>query len=247
MAAKKTAESSAWTKLQAEASALPKSEVISIGNVEINIARANITVGRTNVLAESATLIAKLKKPELHRVERLDVCVTHLVDVTGSMPTSSSSTDVTTQVTRMWELRGVLLPYAEVLVSMGLLPRAEVAAIRKGKGALDGANDLRGLAGLYTKHHAKIRDVLGPITPEMITESAELGASLGLKLRPVAATKQSKVTEELRAAQDNRNRLFTILNSDYDHTWRLGALLFGREVDAKVPPMMSRVAGKRTK
>lgn len=245
MAAKKTVESSTWTKLEAEAQAVPKSELLSLVNVEINMARANIMVGRKNVLDVSATLTEKLKKPELHRVERLDVCATHLVDAHASIAASLSPSDTAKQLDRMWELRGILLPFAELLASMRLVPANEVAAIRKGRGALDGANDLRGLAVLYNKHHAKIREQLGPITPAMIAEAAELGASLGLRLRPSAAKKLNDMTKEQFAAHEARNRLFTILVRDYDHTWRLGALVFGRDVDAKVPPMMSRAAGKR--
>ena len=245
MAAKKTVQSGAWTKLEAEANAVPKSEVLSLVNVEINMARANIMVGRKNVLEASPTLMEKLKKPELHRVERLDVCATHLVDAHASIAASLSPSDMAKQLDRMWELRGILLPFAELLASMGLVPASEVAAIRKGRGALDGANDLRGLAALYTKHDAKIGEQLGPITPAMIAEAAELGASLGLRLRPSAAKKLNDMTKEQFAAHEARNRLFTVLVRDYDHTWRLGALVFGRDVDAKVPPMMSRVAGKR--
>ena len=248
MAAKKTSEVSIFEEAEAEAAALPKLEVMSMAYLEANLIRANVLVGRKNVLAEREAITALHRRPQWTRVERIEILVTKLLGAKGDIPASlGGDAELATQVARMWELRGVLLPLAELLASMNLLPKTEVAKIRRGRGSLDGANDIVAIISLLRKNEAAVRDKLGPVTPAMLDEGAALGETLGLRLRPKSAKQQDKTTKEQLAAQDKRNRLFTILSRDYDHTWRLGALVFGRDVDAKVPPMMSRVAGKRTK
>jgi hypothetical protein len=241
MAAKKTSESSLLEKARREAAALPQAEVISMANIEPNLARANVTEGRKNVLAEREALDKVMKKAAWERVERIEIVVSTLVPAkSAAPPPKGADPDLGVQVARMWELRGRLLPLIELLASSGILSEAKVAKIRKGRGSLDGANDLVDIAKLLGENEAAVRGKLGPITPAEVLEAASLGAALGLRLRPTSAKKTSKVTQEQREAEDARNRLFTILQRDYDYTWRLGAVVFGRDVDAKVPPMMSR-------
>lgn len=246
MAAKKTSGSSLLEKAVREGAALSQAEVISMANVEPNLARANVLEGRKNVLAERDALDKAMKKAAWERVERLEVLVSALVPAKSAAPLpKGADPDLAVQVARMWELRGRLLPLIELLASSGLLPEAKVAKIRHGRGSLDGANDLVDITKLLAENEATVRGKLGPITPAELTEASTLGTALGLHLRPTSAKRTSKVTQEQRDAEDARNRLFTILSRDYDYTWRLGAVVFGRNVDAKVPAMMSRVAGKR--
>lgn len=247
MAAKKSSESSLLAKAEQEAAALPKAEVVSMAHVDANLARVNVLEGRKNVLAAREALDKEMKKAAWHRVERMEAIVSKLVPAkSAAPPPKGGDAQLAIDVARMWELRGKLLPLAELLASSGILSAAKVAKIRQGRGSLDGANDLVDLTKLLAENEAQVRGKLGPVTAAEVTEAAELGAALGLRLRPTSAKKASTVTQEQRDAEEARDRLFTILHRDYDYTWRLGAVVFGRVVDTKVPPMMSRVAGKRT-
>jgi len=247
MAAKKATEISIFKKAELEAAALPKLEVTSMAHMIANLIRANVLEGRKNVLEQRAVIDTLHKKPQWDRVERIEIVVTKLLGMNAAIPAPmAGDKDLAAKVARMWELRGYLLPLAEMLSSMNLLPQPDVAKIRRGRGSLNGANDVVAIIALLNKHDAAVCKYLGPVTPAMLVEGVEIGEALGLKLLPKAAKKPSPVTKEQRDAQLQRDRLFTILDRDYDHTWRLGALVFGRDVDTKVPAMMSRVAGKRT-
>ncbi len=66
-------------------------------------------------------------------------------------------------------------------------------------------------------------------------------------LKPAAAPAKKARPEELQAAADRRDRIWTLLQRRYDLTWKAGALLFGRrDVDANVPPLQSRVVERKT-
>ncbi|HEY6463517.1 MAG TPA: hypothetical protein VIY73_25290 [Polyangiaceae bacterium] len=137
-------------------------------------------------------------------------------------------------------LRRKLFNGADALVDAGLLPATNVAALHAGKGKLDAANDLVGLAGLFTKNAAAIRGKTA-VTAAEVAQAAQLGSQLQAMLAPKGAKKQRSA--DAASAADVRDRMWTLVKQGHDALWRACAYLYGpEEIDARVPPLQSHAA-----
>ncbi|MCU0686700.1 MAG: hypothetical protein MUF34_31380 [Polyangiaceae bacterium] len=84
------------------------------------------------------------------------------------------------------------------------------------------------------------------MTAATTKRAAELGTELRTRLKPGRLRRVGAKAGESEA--ELRDRFWTLLVRGHDALWRAGAFVYGRrEVDARVPPLGSQVAGKRGK
>ena len=72
-----------------------------------------------------------------------------------------------------------------------------------------------------------------------------MGSRLLAILKPASAGRKQRSKEAADMA-DKRDRFWTLFETTWeDQVWRAGAWVFKRDVDEYVPPLHSRVVGKR--
>jgi hypothetical protein len=140
------------------------------------------------------------------------------------------------------EIRSTLLAKADILVKVGIIPAAAVAAIRQGRGAIDTARDCLALAVLFRQYLDKL-DGHVKVTADDITAADDIGRKLLAEIRPDDAPPPALAVEIATAARE-RDRLWTLYYRTWErNVWRAGALVFGRdEVDDHIPSLRSRAA-----
>ena len=144
---------------------------------------------------------------------------------------------------QMQPLRRMLLSVAEGLAQTGLLPQAQVDAIRAGTGWEDGARDLLDLHDLFLKYAPTIAGK-HPVTEAMLADARRIGTFLLSNLKP----RQGRAALALpgpSAAVDTRDRLHTLLQQRFILLRKAGHYLFGDSFDAHVPPLLARSLGAR--
>jgi len=215
--------------------------------------RADMRVVRTNVKKGAAALLAeepRLKKelPELNlknlrRAPDLALALQHASFLT--LDARGASTDLPALMSESTQLRQFLLTNAESLVLAGIFEAKKVEAIRKGRGALDSADDCVRLAALYQENASAVRGKT-PVTATILKRAAFLGSTLTTELKP-AGTKRG-VGKKVLTATDIRDRFGAILVADWDLARRAAVWLFGLE-QTQVPPLGSvfRVKEKKPK
>jgi len=143
-------------------------------------------------------------------------------------------------------VRETLFEAAKPLVRNALLSKTEMDRILAGRGRIDAANDCVDLAALFRGEWATIQSKT-LVTEADLQEAAEVGATLQTVLHPERARPRAELTAEMKETIDLRNRFWTVLRNRHQLLWRVGAWLFGPEVDEKVPPLLSfRVVSKQT-
>jgi hypothetical protein len=142
---------------------------------------------------------------------------------------------------RNWvaELRGQLLGAAEMLGDFGKLSAAQVAEIRKGRGAGASAHDAGVLAQLFRDNWATVQG-LTPVTKELVEEAGEVGAKSLQVLKP-GAGKGSATQLELERLRDLRNLLWTLLVAGHSDLRAAGYWQWREQFRAHVPALQARV------
>lgn len=134
-------------------------------------------------------------------------------------------------------LRDLLLSNAVGLAKSGVLPAKEVRDIQKGSGLVDNAQDCVDLAELYTAHAADLAGKTA-ITKEQIDQTRTVGDQLLTLLKAKNAPAQTR--QEKFAAIAARDRLGALMVAWYEqHLRRAGYWIWGRDIDAHVPPLHS--------
>lgn len=210
--------------------------------VNLGVVYHNVVKGTSAVLSERARLERELAHVEVAQLAALPELVLAVI-YASSLVDRNAPTETREKLGRASELRGKLLPAAEVLASAGLLSSHEVARIRKGTGSIDTADDLVALARLFTDHADAIRGKT-PVTTAEVREASNLGTELRTILRP-KGSRRAPLDPDLTQTLENRDRLFTLLASRYDVVRRAGAWLFGLDkVGDRVPPLGSRLRAR---
>lgn len=225
----------------AAARALEAEEIEHFG-VDLHLALHNLRIGVGNVLAQRDRL-GRLPETNVEHLETLErlLLATIFADTRIVKPVSPG--EIARLLGICYALRELMLKVADGLADVGLMPRAEVDAIRAGTGKIDAARDLVRLAALFIKYAAAIRGK-HPITAAQIREASEVGTQLVKVLKPGRArSKQEKSNEAT-----DRDRLWTLVLRRWDALWRAGAYLFGRAaVDGKVPSLQASRGGRGRK
>lgn len=210
-------------------------EVVRVMNVDPQLAYVNAKKGYA--IFEPALPVARaIPKVNIEAIERVPNAALALLGATHRLNLLVvSKSELPEKLFRGRQLRAALLPLAEACVTLGLLPEAPVAHIRKGTGPLDTARDLIELSILFRDHEASLRDMLAP-HPSLLREAAELGTWLRDAMQPMNAPPRPKSTPaEIKQATDERNRMWTLLYEGYAELSRVAVFL-----GLDVPSLQSR-------
>lgn len=208
------------------------------------LAYHNMKRGVANVLTEITRVARELPLADLESVKTLPQLGQGVIFAALQVNRDAgSSGTIEALLGRAHPLRRRLLKSAEALAESNIVPDAEVAAIRVGRGKMDASNDCVALAALFRKYEKKIAGK-SAITPEEIAEADEVGSKLQTLLKVKGTPTDNRPPPNVAIAVDIRNRFWTLLEQRHDHLWRIGAWLWGQAVDEHVPPLQSRVVAR---
>jgi hypothetical protein len=153
------------------------------------------------------------------------------------------SRPLSAQLLRGRKLRVALLRQAQAAAALDLIAEAPVERIQRGQGNIDAAEDLVALVELYAQNDAALAGRT-LITPALLAEAAELGASLQAELRPKHAPSQAKDADgELAKATDDKHHITRLLIDAYAELERVARYLRIQ----RVPTLQSRKALRKKK
>lgn len=233
----------AFARFLPEALGLPAATILpcridaalALHNVKLGV--ASVSPHRTGIEAElpaiAFTTLAAL--PDLALALRYAV-----IQAARDMPEERGMLKVMKQ---MQPLRRMLLSVAEGLAQTGLVPQAQVDAIRAGTGWEDGARDLLDLHDLFLGHAPTIAGK-HPVTEAMLADARRIGTFLLANLKPRQG-RAAPASSGPSAAVDARDRLHTLLQQRFILLRKAGHYLFGDSFDAHVPPLQARSLGAR--
>ena len=205
--------------------------------------RADSRLALTNVRKGTAALLgveeriarelAALDMSVIRRAPSLALALRHAAFKSGDA--RNEGTDLPALISESVKLRTELLASAEPLALAGLVDATTVDDIRKGRGALDTANDCLRLAALFQENAAAIGEKT-LITADKVRRAALVGSTLNSALTPTG-TRRSP-SEKILTASDIRDRFGTLLYADWELARKAAAWLFGTE-QTEVPPLGS--------
>ncbi len=247
-AQQKTTFEAAYKHHLAEAKALPDHAVIPFaGNPDLvlgNVQRgAGVVVGLDGEFLHADIIRALGFKPEQLRAV---VVLAQAFSWASLLINRDIASDGTTQalITRVMKHRRRLMTTAEALVESNLLDDAELDPIRPGYGPRDGAKDVTRLVALF-RAHAKTIAGKHPIGEADLAQAEEDASDLWMRLNPEEAVQVKKLPEKVQKDIELRDRFFTLLYQRYEQLWKIGAVVWGYDVDEHVPALRARQAGRR--
>lgn len=235
-----TGSEAAYLRFVEEARALPADQVI--------VCRANVALAYHNVkrgvdaVWEKRDVVAKLPGIEAKRIfelPELALGVAHAADLAARVGDKEPNKQYASLVSQGHGKRRLLLASLDACAEAGLVPKNEIAPIRRGSGPLDLVGDLATLVALFRKYG----DVLKHKTPVMakdIEEASEIETALRQLLKP-KGTPVAKAASTPEQAVDDRDRLWTLLVRGHADLRRVGGFLFGAALSEKVPALQSRL------
>jgi hypothetical protein len=226
------------------ANLLPKEQVVPL-KLDVNVVFANVQQGVLSVQPFLTRLRSELPKLPLEDLTQLPelseaLLYAHSEAVRHSQPAKRAEMEAS--LTELQSLREKLLLQAEVFALVGLIPEARVAQIRAGKGLFDAAQDGVALADLYGAYRSQIAGK-HPFTEAQVARTAELGHALMKLVTPDGA--RTTVAVAAQKAQDERDRIFSLLLLRHGELRKAGFYLFGEAVDEKVPTLGARQSRRR--
>lgn len=226
------------------ANLLPKEQVVPL-KLDVNVVFANVQQGVLSVQPFLTRLRSELPKLPLEDLTQLPelseaLLYAHSEAVRHSQPVKRAEMEAS--LTELLSLREKLLLQAEVFALVGLIPEARVAQIRAGKGLFDAAQDGVALADLYGAYRSQIAGK-HPFTDAQVARTAELGHALMKLVTPDGA--RTTVAVAAQKAQDERDRIFSLLLLRHGELRKAGFYLFGEAVDEKVPTLGARQSRRR--
>jgi hypothetical protein len=208
------------------------------------LALRNVARGVETVMRHEIRIRRELPRADVKALRALPDLARAVVFAAAEVQRSGPrKDDLRPLLSRARELRARLLSSAESLAAAGLVPSAEVAKIRAGLGVLDSARDCVALAALFRDHAAAVKGK-SPVTRAAIDEADKVGAELVARLKPAAAKPAARAQLPAPTAA-SRDKLWTLLVRRHDALWRVGAYLFGRDVDRHVPALQAEGAKRK--
>ena len=205
-----------------------------------HLAYQNVKRGVGNVLSELARIKHELPTADIEAVRTLPQVTQGLIFSALQVNRDAGSPGTIEGLLKTAHaIRRKLLKGAEALVESDVIPDADLAPIRPGRGKVDMANDCVGLAALYRKYEKKIAGKTA-ITAADIAAADEAGSKLQTLLKPRGTPADNRLAPALATAVETRNRFWTLVEQRHELMWRIGAWLWGHAVDEHVPPLQSR-------
>lgn len=250
LAAEKSAEAlappgsaEALAEFLPEARALAEKDVRTM-RADPALAYHNVTAGLAALAPHESTL-ATLPAPfDLAAMKSSGRLALALIYAAAQVDRSSSG-KTQKLLSKAATARDLLLTNAVALAKSGVLPTAKVKKIQSGRGSRDMVQDCVDLAALFRENAAAIKGKTA-VTKAQIDEAAAVGDELLKILKPARA--KAKIPDDVQAAVDTRDRLWTLLQIRHrDNLRRAGAWIWVDDVDEHVPALQSGSGGpKRT-
>lgn len=159
---------------------------------------------------------------------------------------AADNTQVNALMAEATQLRARLLSSVETLSVCGYVDPAQVAAIRKGSGHLDTANDLVGLEQIFQAGGDAFYGMV-PVTRAEVARASELGLQIvaALGRRKVGSEAESTTTRRI----DDRARAFRLVVRSYNEARRAVTFLRWNEGDADqlVPSLFAGKPRRRSR
>ena len=233
----------AFADHRAKAAALAPRDVLTL-RADVALVAHNVAIA-VEALAPHGkalgALPAPFSLPALQALPRLAAAVVYA----AAQVDRSSPGEARKLVARAAELRARLLNAAVSLADAGLVSKARVARIQKGRGPRDQAQDCVDLAALFREAAAAIKGKTA-IGKDVVDEAATVGDALLALLKPKAG--KGKPSAGVRSAVDDRDRLWTLLVQGYEaQARRAGMWIWVGEVDDHVPTLQARAARRPKK
>lgn len=235
-----TGSEAAFARFMEVARAIPKKEVLAFrGNASLAFHNVERGVKAVMEQREMVMQLPGIDVKRLFELPELALAVVYAAAVAaraaGEVPTS----EYRKLLSRANTVRRILLLSLEGCAAAGVVPVEEVKPIRPGKGTLDLAGDVVALVALYRKHADVLKNKT-PVTAALLHEASEVGTALLSFVKP----KGTPVVKEPRTpqqAEDERDRLWTLLVRGHAELLRVGGFLFGQETPQQVPALQSRL------
>jgi hypothetical protein len=209
---------------------------------DVPVALANVKLGIKAVLGDKDQIArAKEHLPKLPIDDVLDLpdIGRALLFSLGKVVTRAASPgEIEKAIKEISGPREQLLDQAEILAKRGKLDKQRVAQIRAGSGKYDMARDGLDLVELFTENAAALKGE-HPFTIEELEKLRATSEWLLENLTPGGARVETRTKA---AAEDARDRLWTLMLKRHPHLRVIGYYFHGDDLDAHVPKLQSRVA-----
>jgi hypothetical protein len=208
--------------------------------------RANILKALEAMEPHLPAAVSALRDPRLSEIFELPSLVMGLEFAAGRVPIAKlSAGEIQNMLMEGGPWRELMLTYLEVVSHplLGLLPRERVAAIRKGTGKLDQAQDFVAISGVFAEFE-KALERKHPFPEDKIALLGTLGGTLVQNIRPgnAAVTIAKRSSEAIL-----RDQFATMVVDRYDRLQVLAVVALGkRKADALLPALRSQVGQART-
>jgi hypothetical protein len=234
-------EEAAYNHVLSRAKALPESAIRKRGDVPL--ALANVSTGLAAVLDPKAGLAARWAPARVSALEEArTLALAASFAASRASQLDGKETDLAALIGQMYEKRDLFLAVMDMAAKWGLLPGERVAKIRAGNGPIDGGQDLIDGVVLCREFSAALENKT-PLTTAWLSDAEALGNKVVLEIRSSGARQEINATA--REAALNANRIWTLLVDAHTELRKAGFELWGDAVNAYVPPLQSRVGGKR--
>lgn len=173
-------------------------------------------------------------------LELSDLARALLFAVREALPRAAGPREIEKALKEIGGPREDLLTQAELFARRGLLDKERVAQIRAGSGKYDMARDGMELAALFTQHAGELKG-LHPFTREEIEKLRRTSEWLLENLTPAGARVEVKKRDKT-AAEDTRDRLWTLLLRRHPALRKVGYYFHGDDFESVTPRLLSRAS-----
>jgi hypothetical protein len=214
---------------------LPASALVPFRSADPALARTNVQAGVDAVMPLRVRIAHELPAVAFANIAGLPDLALALQYASRVAETAPSANEVASNLSAAHALRGTLLTIADGLSRAGLLPGAEVAKIKKGRGALDAAADCVELSELFTKHEKKIAGKHAA-TAQMLKSANEVGSYLLSTLKSSRAKDKKPVNGP---ALEARDRLWSLLVQRHKDLRRVAYYIWDDAFNEHVPALLA--------
>lgn len=227
-----------YNQILPQAMAIPEAEVLDF-RTDASLAYHNVKEGAEAVLPHKDAVSAASPLTNWDEIRDAPKVGEALMFADVLVNQTSGSPGISPErISRAYELRRILMAAAEALAEAGLLPSDRVKRIRAGRGKIDAATDCVGLVALLREYWEEIKTKTA-VTEADLREAELVGTELLQQLKPARARRDQKVTDAEAQALEARDRIWTLLVRRHEQIWKIGALIWGRDVDDHVPSLFS--------
>lgn len=235
----------AWQHFREEAlKADPAS--LAVCTADADIVRVNVARGVASVTPLIEKARAELPNANVNRAVEsaaLSLALTQAIDRVGSTPAPQAAANaeldaelsLKERAAKMYSDRQLLMTQLKVFVGLGDFSLGSYAKLLEGSGPIDGARDVLNASAALDEEKIAGRH---PFSAKWRSDATTRARRLLSELSPADATPEAAVRD---AASIERDAIWALLVAAHAELRKIGMVLFGeKDLDAKVPPLMSR-------